>query len=93
MSNKQNDTVAASATGTTLFTHGSTKPFNIGYAVDVTGTITFVTEVTYDGAAFHLLDASGVISLDGAITSPISGIRARSTAGTGSLVLTILEDA
>lgn len=92
MSNKQNDTVAASATGSTLFTHGTGKSFNIGYAVDVTGTITFVTEVTYDGTVFHLLDASGVISLRGSILSPISGIRARSTAGTGSLVLTILED-
>ena len=92
MSNKQNDTVAASATGLTLSTQGTGKSFNIGYAVDVTGTITFVTEVTYDGVAFHLLDASGVISLNGSITSPIAGVRARSTAGTGSLVLTILED-
>ena len=88
----QNDTVAASATGTTLNPNGSPKPFNLSYAVDVTGTITFVTEVTFDGAVFQLLDASGVISLNGAITSPIAGIRARSTAGTGSLVLTILED-
>ncbi len=92
MSRVQNDTVAASATGLTLAPLGSPKPFNIGYAVDVTGTITFVTEVTFDGAAFQLLDASGVISLNGAITSPIVGIRARSTAGTGSLILTILED-
>lgn len=92
MSNVQNDTVAASATGTTLNPVGSAKPFNIGYAVQVTGTITFVTEVTFDGAVFQLLDASGVISLNGAITSPIAGIRARSTAGTGSLVLTVIED-
>lgn len=92
MSTKQNNTVAASATGDTLSPQGSTKPFNIGYAVDVTGTITFVTEVTYDGTTFHLLDASGVISLNGEITSPIAGIRARSTAGTGSLVLTVLQD-
>ena len=92
MSNVQNDTVAASATGTTLSPVGSAKPFNIGYAVQVTGTITFVTEVTFDGAVFQLLDASGVISLNGAITSPIAGMRARSTAGTGSLVLTVIED-
>ena len=93
MSNKQNDTVAASATGTTLSPQGSSKPFNIGYAVVVTGTITFVTEVTYDGTLFHALDASGTSTLTGGVTRPFSGIRARSTAGTGSLVLTILEDA
>lgn len=92
MSNIQNDTVAASATGNTLAPQGSPKSFNIGYAVVVTGTITFVTEVTYDGTVFHPLDASGVITLSGGVTKPFSGIRARSTAGTGSLVLTIIED-
>ena len=92
MSIKQNDTVAASATGTTLFPQGSTKSFNIGYAVVVTGTITFVTEVTYDGTLFHELDASGTSTLTGGVTIPFAGIRARSTAGTGSLVLTTIQD-
>lgn len=92
MSNVQNDTVAASATGTALAPSGSHKSFNIGYAVVVTGTITFVTEVTYDGVVFHPLDASGVITLSGGVTRPFAGIRARSTAGTGSLVLTLIED-
>ncbi len=92
MSNTQNDTVAASATGVTLFPRGSVKPFNVGYAVVVTGTITFVTEVTYDGTLFHEQDASGVVTLTGGITRPYAGIRARSTAGTGSLVITVLED-
>jgi len=92
MSNTQNDSVAASATGVTLSPIGSVKPFNIGYAVIVTGTITFVTEVTYDGVVFHPLDASGVITLSGGITRPFAGIRARSTAGTGTLILTLIED-
>ena len=92
MSRVQHDTVAASATGTTLSTIGSGKPFNLSFAVDVTGTITFVVEVTYDGTNFHLVAASGTVSVDGAITSPIAGIRARSTAGTGSIVLTVIED-
>ena len=91
MSNTQNDSVAASATGATL-TPRSTKPFNVGYAVVVTGTITFVTEVTYDGTNFHEQDASGTVTLTGGITRPYAGIRARSTAGTGSLVLTVIED-
>ncbi len=92
MSSTQNDTVAASATGATLTKTGSHKPFNIGYAVVVTGTITFVTEVTYDGTLFHEQDASGTVTLTGGITRPFAGIRARSTAGTGSLVLTLIED-
>ena len=92
MSNVQNDSVAASATGTTLSHGGSVRPFNVGYAVVVTGTITFVTEVTYDGTNFHEQDASGTVTLTGGITRPYAGIRARSTAGTGSLVLTVIED-
>lgn len=92
MSNVQKDTVAATATGTTLSPAGSAKPFNLSFAADVTGTITFVVEVTYDGTNFHSVAASGTVSVDGAITSPIAGIRARSTAGTGSLVLTVIED-
>jgi len=92
MSTTQKDTVAASATGVTLHRAGSTKPFNVGYAVVVTGTITFVTEVTYDGTLFHEQDASGTVTLTGGITIPFAGMRARSTAGTGSLVLTLLQD-
>lgn len=90
--NIQHDTVAASATGATLTLLPSAKPFNLSFAADVTGTITFVVEVTYDNIAFHLVAASGTASVDGAITSPIAGIRARSTAGTGSLVLTTIQD-
>ena len=92
MSNVQNDTVAASATGLTLTPVGSAKSFNMSFAVDVTGTITFLVEVTYNGTNFHTVAASGTVDVDGAILSPIAGIRARSTAGTGSLVLTIIED-
>ncbi len=92
MSSKQNVTIAASATGTTLTPRGSAKPFNIGYAVVVTSTFTFVTEVTYDGVVFHELDASGTVNVDGNVTAPFAGIRVRSTAGAGSAVLTILED-
>jgi hypothetical protein len=92
MSNVQNDSVAASATGTTLTPVGSAKAFNMSFAVDVTGTITFLVEVTYNGTAFHTVAASGTVSVDGAVTSPIAGIRARSTAGTGTLVLTVIED-
>ena len=92
MSSIQSDTVAASATGNTLYPKQSTKPFNLSYAADVTGTITFLVEVTYDGTNYHEVLASGSSSADGTITSPIAGIRARSTAGTGSVVLTVLQD-
>jgi len=88
----QNNTVAASATGTTLNPIGSSKPFNLSFAADVTGAITFLVEVTYDGTNFHTVAASGTVSVNGAVTSPVAGIRARSTAGTGSLVLTIIQD-
>lgn len=92
MNKVQNDTVAASATGNTLSPAGSDKSFNMSFAADVTGTITFVVEVTYNGTNFHLVAASGTVDVDGAITSPIAGIRARSTAGTGSVVLTTIQD-
>lgn len=92
MSSVQNDTVAASATGTLLTLEGSTKPTSISISAIVTGTITFVVEVTFDGVNFFGVLASGTVNVMGTIAYPIAGIRARSTAGTGSLVLTILQD-
>lgn len=93
MSRIQNDTVTTITSGTTLSPLESPKPFNLSFAADVTGTITFVVEVTYDGAAFHLIAASGTVSVDGAVTSPIAGIRVRVTAVTGgTVVLTVIQD-
>ena len=93
MSLVQHDTLTTVASGTTLFPVGSPKPFNMSFAADVTGTITFVVEVTYDGVAFHLVAASGTVSVDGAITSPIAGIRIRVSAVTGgTVVLTTIQD-
>jgi hypothetical protein len=65
----------------------------MSFAADVTGTITFVVEVTYNGVAFHTVAASGTVSVDGVITSPIAGIRIRVTAVTGgSVTLTTIQD-
>lgn len=93
MSSVQNDTVTTVTAGTTLFPVGSPKPFNMSFAADVTGTITFSVEVTYDGTAFHDVAASGSVSVDGAVLSPIAGIRVNVSAVTGgTVVLTVIED-
>lgn len=93
MSNVKSDTVTTVTSGTTLFPPISHKAFNMSFAADVTGTITFVVEVTYDGVAFHDVAASGSVSVDGAITSPIAGIRVRVSAVTGgSVTLTTIQD-
>lgn len=93
MSKVQNDTVTTVTAGTTLNPEQSTKSFNMSFAADVTGTITFIVEVTYDGTNFHTVAASGTVSVDGAITSPIAGIRVTVSAVTGgSVTLTIIQD-
>lgn len=93
MSRIQKDTVTTVVAGTTLFPLESPKPFNMSFAADVTGTITFVVEVTYDGTAFHDVAASGSVSVDGAVTSPVAGIRVNVSAVTGgSVTLTVIQD-
>ncbi len=93
MSNVQNDTVTTVTAGTTLFPVGTHKAFNLSFAADVTGTITFVVEVTYDGTNFHDVAASGSVSVDGAILSPVAGIRVNVSAVTGgSVTLTTIQD-
>ena len=89
----KSDTVTTVTAGTLLTAEESSKLFNMSFAADVTGTITFVVEVTYDGTSFHDVAASGSVSVDGAITSPIAGIRVNVSAVTGgTVVLTTIQD-
>lgn len=92
MSNAYKETIAASATGNTIWLGKHSKPSNISISCVVTGTITFETEVTFDGTIYFGVLASGTTNVMGTIAYPIAGIRTVSTAGTGSVTLTILED-
>jgi hypothetical protein len=74
------------------------SPFNVGFGVVVSGTITYTVEHTFDDpfsgtpTAFpHASIAAQTASKDGNYSAPIRAIRVNNTAGTGSTTITILQ--
>jgi hypothetical protein len=78
-------------------------PTNLGLGATVTGTITYTVQYTFDDVfAANYNPSSGnwvnhptltaqTTSKDSNIAYPVSGVRIISTAGTGSVTLTIIE--
>lgn len=66
------------------------NPFNIGFGVVVSGTVTYTVEHTFNGADFFphedLVDKTD--NQDGNYAFPIAGIQIDVTAGTGTATLT-----
>lgn len=76
------------------------SPFNVGFGVVVSGTITYDIEHTFDDVfdssvtptAFkHSTLVSQTANKDGNYTAPIRAIRVNNTAGTGSTTVTLLQ--
>jgi hypothetical protein len=76
------------------------NPFNIGFAVVVSGTITYTVQHTFDDVLdssvtptwFSHLAAFGLSSsVDGNYAFPVRGIRVSNTAGAGTTTLTVIQ--
>lgn len=79
------------------------SPFNIGFGVVVTGTVTYTVQHTFDDVYAptfnpatatwfnHPTVAAQTTSQDGNYAFPVRGVRVNLTAGTGSVVATVLQ--
>ena len=75
------------------------SPFNVGFGVVVTGTVTYDIEHTFEDVfsvtsptAFkHATLVSQTANKDGNYAFPIRAVRVNVTAGTGSATLTLLQ--
>lgn len=96
-------TATAVAATSVAATNPNISPFNIGFGVVVTGTVTYTVQHTFDdvyASTFtpatanwfsHPTVAAATTSQDGNYAFPVRGIRVNLTAGTGSVVATILQ--
>jgi len=82
----------------------NTTPFNVGFAVVVTGSPTYTVQHTFDSMANTAQTGTGfttwfnhptVVNLtanaDGNYAFPVSGIRVNVTGGTGTATLTVIQ--
>ena len=79
------------------------NPFNIGFGVEVTGTVTYTVEHTFfkdlytetpvpAGSIFpHATIANQTASQDGNYAFPVMAVRVNVTAGTGSIKVTFIQ--
>lgn len=69
------------------------NPFNVGFGVVVSGTVTYTVQHTFDGVNWfnHDAVADAVDNQDGNYAYPVAGIRVNVTAGTGSATLTSIQ--
>ena len=92
--------VTASAVGAMNL---NVSPFNIGFGVAVTGTVTYTVQHTFDDVYSptfspasatwysHPVVVGQTTSQDGNYAFPVRGIRVNITAGTGSVIATLLQ--
>lgn len=69
------------------------NPFNIGFGVVVSGTVTYTVEHTFDGTNFFPNDCvvDATANADGNIAFPIAGLRVNVTVGSGTATLTAIQ--
>lgn len=69
------------------------SPFNVGFGVVVSGTITYKVQHTFDGTNWfdHPTVTGLTANQDGNYAFPVSQIRLTTTAGTGVATLTAIQ--
>ena len=93
--------ITQSGTGSTAWIPLDYKqsPFNVGFGVTVTGTVTYQIEHTFDDVfdsiitpvAFSHSTASGSTNTDGNYAFPIRAVRITVSTGTGDVKLNLLQ--
>ena len=93
-------TVSRTGTGssTAIVTNTNTTPFNVGFGVIATGTVTYTIQHTFDspGTGFttwypHPTIAAKSDNQDGNYAFPVSGIKILVTAGAGTATLNLIQ--
>ena len=71
----------------------SRNPFNIGFGVVVSGTVTYTVEHSFNGVDFfdHEFVVAQTSDADGNYAFPVSTIRINVTAGSGTATLTSIQ--
>ena len=91
---------AAEETGSSsaLVMNTNVSPFNVGFGVKTTGTVTYKVQHTFDdpGVGFstwfdHPTIAAKTGDEDGNYAFPVSGVRVTVTAGGGSVVMNVIQ--
>ena len=78
-----------------VLTAKNASPFNIGFGVALSGTVTdYSVQATHDGTNFvdHGTVTGLGVEAEGAYTSPIVGLRVTITTGTGTATLTAIQE-
>lgn len=83
----------------TYVTNTNTTPFNLGFGVVATGTVTYTVQHTFTETAFgatpvwfsHPTIAGKSDNQDGNYAFPVSGIKVLVTAGDGTATLTLIQ--
>lgn len=93
-------TVSKTGTGSSsaLVMNTNISPFNVGFGVVVTGTVTYSVQHTFDDPAVgfttwysHPTIAAKTDNQDGNYAFPVTGIKVLVTAGSGSATMNLLQ--
>lgn len=93
-------TVSQTGTGSSssIVMNTNTTPFNVGFGVVATGTVTYTIQHTFDspGTGFttwypHPTIAAKSDNQDGNYAFPVSGIKVLVTAGAGTATLNLIQ--
>ena len=93
-------TVSKTGTGSSsaLVMNTNISPFNVGFGVVVTGTVTYSVQHTFDDPAVgfttwfsHPTIASQTANADGNYAFPVTGIKLLVTAGDGTATMNLIQ--
>ena len=93
-------TVSKTGTGSSsaLVMNTNVSPFNVGFGVTVTGTVTYTVQHTFDdpGVGFttwfsHPSVVDQTANDDGNYAFPVTGVKVLVTAGTGTATLNLVQ--
>lgn len=93
-------TVSKTGTGSSsaLVMNTNISPFNVGFGVIATGTVTYTIQHTFDDPAVgfsvwypHPTIAAKTDNQDGNYAFPVTGVKVLVTAGTGSATLNLVQ--
>ena len=93
-------TVSKTGTGSSsaLVMNTNVSPFNVGFGVEVTGTVNYTVQHTFDDPAVgfttwfsHPTVAGETANADGNYAFPVTGVKVLVTAGDGTATMNLIQ--